>query len=260
MSAYRGAILDVDGTIVLGDQSIPGAADAVDVLRDAGLDLLLFSNNPTKRRDHYADRLADHGIEIDPSRFLTAATVTAEYLDEHHAGDDLLVVGEPGLEDLLVERDLALGAGPDDADAVVASIDREFHYDRLTEALWALEDDSAAFLSTDPDVTIPVEDHLVPGSGAIVGAIEAATGRQPDRVLGKPADTAIDAALERLGVPPESVLVVGDRLDTDIALGERAGMTTALVLTGVTDREDIDDAEITPDHVLESIAEVEELL
>jgi len=260
MSEYRGAILDVDGTIVLGDRSIPGAGDAVAALRDAGLELLLFSNNPTKRQDHYAERLGTHGIEIDPDRFLTAATVTAEYLADRHAADELLVIGEPGLVELLRERDLALGADPDEADAVVASIDRKFDYDRLTQALWALDDDAVDFLGTDPDVTIPAEDHLVPGSGAILGAISAATGRDPDRILGKPSDAAIEAALDRLGVPAESVLVVGDRLDTDIAMGERAGMTTALVLTGVTDREDAAASDVSPDYVLESIGEVEELL
>lgn len=260
MSAYRGAILDVDGTIVLGDQTISGAAAAVDDLRDAGLELLLFSNNPTKRQDHYADRLGSHGIEIDPSSFLTAATVTADYLVDRHADDDLLVIGEPGLRDLLRERDLALGAGPEDADVVVASIDRKFDYDRLTDALRALGDEDVRFLGTDPDVTIPTDEHLVPGSGAIIGAISSATGRDPERVLGKPADTAIEAALDRLDLPAESVLVVGDRLDTDIALGERAGMTTALVLSGVTDRADVDASDVQPDHVLESVADVNELL
>lgn len=260
MSEYRGAVLDVDGTIVLGDRSVPGAVDAVAALREAGLELLLFSNNPTKRQDHYAERLGSHGFEIAPSQFLTAATVTAEYLGDRHADDDLLVIGEPELVELLRERDLALGAAPDEADAVVASIDRKFDYDRLTDALWALDDDAVDFLGTDPDATIPVEDRLVPGSGAILGAISAASGREPGRVLGKPSDAAIEAALDRLGVPPESVLVVGDRLDTDIAMGERAGMTTAVVLTGVTDREDVAASSVTPDYVLDSIAEVEELL
>ncbi|HMB50868.1 MAG TPA: HAD-IIA family hydrolase [Natronoarchaeum rubrum] len=260
MSEFRGAILDVDGTIVLGDRSIPGAGDAIDALRNAGLELLLFSNNPTKRQDHYAERLASHDIEIDASRFLTAATVTAEYLADAHAEDDLLVIGEPGLTSLLRERDLALGAAPDEADAVVGSIDRKFDYDQLAEALWALDDDGVDFLGTDPDVTIPSEDRLVPGTGAILGAISAAAGREPDRILGKPSEAATEAALDRLGVPAESVLVVGDRLDTDIQLGERAGMTTALVLTGVTDRDDVAASDVTPDHVLESIADVEELL
>ena len=260
MSAFEGAILDVDGTIVRGDESIAGAADAVERLRTAGIELLLFSNNPTKRQVHYAERLGTHGIEIDPGRFLTAATVTADYLEADHADDDLLVIGEPGLRDLLRERGLAVDAGPDDADVVVASIDRKFDYDRLTDALWALEDESVAFVGTDPDTTIPVERRSIPGSGAIINAISGVVDRDPDRVLGKPSDAAIDAALDLLDAPAESVLVVGDRLDTDIALGQRAGMTTALVLSGVTDREDVETADVQPDHVLESIAELPELL
>jgi 4-nitrophenyl phosphatase len=260
MDSIEGVILDVDGTLVRGGEALPGAAATVELLREAGLELLLLSNNPTKRQVHYADRLASHGIDIDPDRFVTAATVTAEYLADRHTADDLLVVGEPGLLELLREVGLDVDAEADAADLVVASIDRKFDYDRLTEAMWALEDDDVGFVGTDPDVTIPVEDRTIPGSGAIVGAIESVAGREPDRILGKPSETAVDAALERFEAPADSLLVVGDRLDTDIALGERAGMTTALVLTGVTDRDDVAASDVQPDHVLESIADVEQLL
>lgn len=260
MTAYRGVVVDVDGTVVRGDSPIPGASDGVEALRDAGVELLFFSNNPTKRRAAYVDRLAPHGITVSDDRTLTAASVTGDFLAAHHADDALFVIGEPALLEGLSERGLRIGASPDTADVVVASMDRSFDYDTLTEAMWALEDETTRFIGTDPDMTIPTEERAEPGTGAILHAITGVTGREPDRILGKPSSTAADAALNRLGLPPEDVLVVGDRLDTDIALGEDAGMTTAVVLTGITDRTDIDASPITPDYVLDSLGEVEQLL
>jgi len=259
MSDFRAVIVDVDGTVVLGDDPIPGAPDGVQRLRDAGLDLLFLSNNPTKRREQYVGRLTPLGIDVDPDRTLTAASVTGEYLADEHPDDDLFVIGSPGLLDGLRDRGLNVDATPAEADVVLGSMDRSFDYETMTRAMWAL-DDGTTFLGTDPDMTIPTAERAEPGTGAILHALGGVTDRQPDRILGKPSRTAADAALDRLGVPAEDVLVIGDRLDTDIELGRRAGMTTAVVLSGITDRSDIDEAESTPDHILPSIADVDELL
>jgi 4-nitrophenyl phosphatase len=128
------------------------------------------------------------------------------------------------------------------------------------EAAWALEGD-VPFVGTDPDMTVPVDEGCtVPGSGAILNAIAGVAGREPDRVMGKPSEEAVRTVREALGCAPEECLVVGDRLDTDIALGERAGMTTVLVLSGVTRRAEVADSAVTPDHVLDSLADLPELL
>ena len=259
MTSFGGAILDVDGTIVRGDERLPGAREGVQALRDAGVNLLLCSNNPTRPDEQHVARLADHGFVVDPGQVLTADTVTVDYLASEHHGEDLFVVGEPHLNGRLRDGGFTLTENPDAADVLVASIDREFDYDRLTQAFWALET-GAAFVATDPDLTIPTGERLVPGSGAIVNAIAGVAGREPDRVLGKPAPETAATALERLGVDAEDCLVVGDRLDTDVALGERAGMTTALVLTGVTSRADVERADVRPDYVLDSLVEVGQLL
>ncbi len=259
MSDFRAVIVDVDGTVVLGDDPIPGAPDGVQRLRDAGLDLLFLSNNPTKRREQYVGRLTPHGIEVDLDRTLTAASVTGEYLAAEHPNDDLFVIGSPGLLAGLRDRGLNVDATPAEADVVVGSMDRSFDYETMTRAMWAL-DGGTTFLGTDPDMTIPTTERAEPGTGAILHALGGVTDRQPDRILGKPSRTAADAALDRLGVPAEDVLVIGDRLDTDIELGRRAGMTTAVVLSGITDRSDIDESAYTPDHILDSIADVDELL
>ncbi|WP_254768173.1 HAD-IIA family hydrolase [Salinilacihabitans rarus] len=259
MAPFEAAILDVDGTIVRGDALLPGAVDGLRALDAAGVPRLLFSNNPTRGAAHYGDRLGDHGIEVDPRNVLTSATVTAEYLAANHADDAIYLLGESRLRAILETRDLVVTAEPTAADVVLGSIDRGLSYDRLGEAQTALER-GVPFYGTDPDSTIPTENGSMPGSGAILGALEAIAGRPPDAVLGKPSDVAAAAAIDRLGVPPERTLVVGDRLDTDVELGRRADMTTALVTTGLTSRADVADAAAGPDYVLDSLAEIADLL
>lgn len=259
MTGYEAAILDVDGTIVRGDRLLEGVTDGLATLEAAGISPLLFSNNPTRGTAHYRKRVGRHGIEIGPDRVLTSATVTAEYLSRTHDGDVVYLVGEERLATILRTAGLEVTDDPGEAELVVGSIDRSLSYDRLADALVALERD-VPFYGTDPDATIPTEEGAVPGSGAVLAAMEAIAGREPDAILGKPSPVAAEAAIERLGTDPATTLVVGDRLDTDVALGARAGMTTAVVLTGLTTRADLEQSSIEPDYVLESLADLETIL
>lgn len=254
----QSVVLDVDGTLVRGDDPVPGAIEAVDRLRERGLDVLLLSNNPTRTPADYADWLAELGFAVGSGDVVTSGSLTADYVAEEYPGRETFVLGEEGLRVMLDSREVPTVADPDRAEVVVASIDREFTYDRLRETLWAL--DGAAFVATDPDRTIPAPDRPVPGSGAIVAAVSEAAGRGPDAMLGKPAETAAEAVESRVAGRGAEVLMVGDRLDTDMRMGERAGMTTALVLSGVTTRADAEASAVTPDHVLDSVADVEMIL
>ncbi|WP_114576585.1 HAD-IIA family hydrolase [Saliphagus sp. LR7] len=255
----RAAIVDVDGTIVRSEELIPGAVEGLRAIEERGLSRLLFSNNPTRAGDHYVERLAAHGLEIDPADVLTSGTVTAAHLAEHHPGTAVYLVGEDRLERLLEEAGLRVTDDPERAGIVVGSIDRDLSYDTLAGAIPALERD-LPFYGTDPDTTIPGSGGPVPGSGAILAAMAAVAGREPDAVLGKPSAIAAEAALETLGTDPAETVVVGDRLDTDVALGEAAGIQTALVLTGITDRDDLAESDVEPDYVLESLGEIERVL
>ncbi|ESS06876.1 MAG: putative sugar phosphatases of the HAD superfamily [uncultured archaeon A07HB70] len=259
----RGVVLDVDGTVLRGSRLVDGARAGLDALARAGVRRLFVSNNPTKTPDAYAARLRAAGVEADADAVVTSGTTTVRYLHEHHPDDRLLVVGEDGLREQLRAAGLTLvdgytGEGPP-VDAVVASIDRDLTYDDLTAALWAIQD-GATLVGTDPDRTIPTADRDLPGSGAVVGAVTSVADRDPDVVLGKPSPTARQVVRERLGLPAADCLVVGDRLDTDVALGAAAGMETALVLTGVASRADARAADAAPDHVLDSLADVEALI
>lgn len=258
MTDFRSVVLDVDGTLVRGDHPLPGAIEAVERLRERNLDILLFSNNPTRSPADYADRLADLGFAVGPDDVLTSGALTADYVAAEHSGEATFLLGESGLREMLGARGVPLVSDPDAAEVVVASIDREFTYERLRETLWAL--DGAAFVATDPDRTIPAPDRPVPGSGPIIAAVSDAANRDPDVMLGKPAYSAAQEVEARVAGRDEEILIVGDRLDTDIMLGERAGMTTALVLSGVSTRTDAEASSVAPEYVLDSVADVAELL
>jgi len=245
----RGIVADLDGTVYLGSEPIPGAADAVARLRDRGLDVLFVTNNPTRTPDEYVEKLADHGIRAECEEILSAGVATAEYL-----------VGSEGLRRLLREAGVELTDDPGAADVVVTSHDHEFDYEEMTEALWALED-AAAFYGSDPDLIYPGQGgRPYPGSGAITRAVAGVAEREPDQVLGKPSGPMIELISESIGHPPEECLVVGDGLETDVTTGERAGMTTVLVRSGRTTDADVDASDVTPDHVVDSLAAVVDLV
>jgi 4-nitrophenyl phosphatase len=255
----RGVVLDVDGTLVEGDEPLPGAAAGVDTIRTAGLPLAACSNNPTKGAEAYVERLGAAGFDVSPSEVVTAATATGAYLRENYPTDPIYVFGEASVRERLVERNLHVVDDPADATVVVASIDYDFGYDDMARAIETVGEETT-FLGTDPDLVIPTGDGFAPGSGAIVNALAGVIGREPDVIPGKPSTTILNLLVDRLDVSAENLLVVGDRLDTDIELGERAGATTALVTTGVTDAADVAESDHDPDYVLDSLTEIERVL
>ena len=256
---YEGVVLDLDGTVYRGDELLPGVEAAVERLRDRGVRLLFFSNNPTKSRAEYVDRLAALGIEATVEEVLSAGTVTTQFLRAAHVDDAVFVVGADGLKRQFRAADLRLVDDATRADVLVASYDRQFSYGKMLAGYRALAN-GAAFYGTDPDMLVPAAEGMVPGSGAILNAIGGIAKAEPEKVLGKPSPEAQSAALDALGVAAERCLVVGDRLNTDIALGQRAGMTTALVRTGVTTDADLKTSDVQPDYVLDSLADIETVL
>lgn len=229
----RGVVFDLDGTIYRGGEPIAGAADTVDFLRAAGIRCVFASNNPTSTAHDYARRLTAMGIPVDASEVLTSGGVAAQWLDRTYPGASVFVVGEESLIRELEESGVRVTAS-EQADVVLAAFDRTFDYAKWNTAFQALRR-GAHFAATNPDTTCPVEHGgLIPDCGGITAALEATSGRQLDTIIGKPSPIMAGAVLERLGLSAAEVLLVGDRLETDIALGRAAGIRTVLVLTGIS--------------------------
>jgi phosphoglycolate/pyridoxal phosphate phosphatase family enzyme len=251
---------DLDGVIFRGDTMIPGAASALGELARRGLLLRFVTNNATLARSDVAAKLRAFLIPADQEQILTSAAAAAGWLRSRVApGSRLLVVGEQGL---LTELRLA-GFDPrhaGDADvegavAVVVGLDRGFSYRMLAQAQAVLAR-GVPFVATNLDRTLPVEGAEMPGAGALVAAVAAASGREPDVVVGKPGLELVRSLEDATGVPPAQTLMVGDRLETDIVMGIAAGMRTVLVLTGVSRREDVLPGGPQPEAVLDSVADL----
>ncbi|MDQ3654641.1 MAG: HAD-IIA family hydrolase [Chloroflexota bacterium] len=244
-------IFDMDGVLYRGRAPLPGVADLFNALTLRGVPFLLATNNSMATPASYVLRMAEMGVEVDEARIQTSATVTRDYLlGEIEPRARIVIVGMPALAEQIFTG-TSFQPVTDDADspvdAVVVGLDLEFTYAKLRRASDAVRG-GAKYVATNADATLPHETGMQPGAGSIVAAISTASGRLPI-VVGKPETLMMLKGIEQLGVQPEEAVMVGDRLDTDILSGNRAGLKTALVLTGVSQRPDLVHAEVLPDYV-----------
>ncbi len=264
---YDGYIFDLDGTIYLGEKLIPGAREKIAWLRGRGRSVVFLSNKPLEPGVRYAAKLARLGIPAAGEDVVNSTQALIHYLKQHHPTARLFVIGEDALVaemreagfDLVepvktthrVEQLDEIGK----IDVVVAAFDRTLDYRKLNTAHQALAR-GARFYATNGDRTCPVEGGEIPDCGGVIAFLEATTGRKIEMVAGKPSEHILRAALARLGAPLTRCLMVGDRLATDMAMGEKAGMDTALVLTGVTQPEMLASSPWRPTMILASVADV----
>jgi 4-nitrophenyl phosphatase len=252
LDAIRSFILDMDGVLYRARKPLPGAREFLARLDRTGTPFLLVTNNGTRTPGQYVARLAEMGIAIEPERLLTSAQATARYLAcLAPPGTRMFVIGMDGVRTALVEQGFEL-VDSRQVDYVVVGVDFRLTYPQLRTAALAIRD-GARFVATNPDRTFPAEDGLIPGCGAILAALEAATDVRPT-VIGKPAPVMFEQALVQLGTPRQETAVVGDSLETDIRGGQAAGLTTLMVLTGVSSRDDLERSPLKPDRVFDSIA------
>jgi HAD superfamily hydrolase (TIGR01450 family) len=237
--SYDGYLFDLDGTIYLGDQLLPGAYDLVHTLREQGRETLFLSNNPTRDPQMYADKLAGLGIPTPVSHIVNPIVTMPAWLRREAPGAAVYVIGEAPLERSIREAGIRVTDDPAQIDIVIASYDRGFHYGKLQiafDALWQYR--RARLVTTNPDAYCPMPGGRgEPDAAAVIGAIEASTGVRCEVNVGKPAAVMLETAIDVLGLPAESCLMVGDRLYTDIAMAVDAGVDSALVLTGESTEE-----------------------
>lgn len=261
-----GLIFDLDGTVYLGEALLPGASTAIPALRTAGKKLLFVSNNPTAPRTAYAQKLTRLGLPTAVDEVITAAYVLGRTLARRAPHQRLYVIGEDSLKDELraqglqvvdekLDADPRQVIDPGGIDAVVAAFDRTLDYRKLNTAYQALLA-GAHFYATNADKACPVPGGTIPDAGGIIAYLEHISGRRLELLAGKPSRHILETALECLELPAARCMMVGDRLETDMRMGQEAGMATALALTGATTRAEALAAENPPDYLLESLAEL----
>lgn len=266
---YDGLLIDLDGVVWVGREPVPGSVEALRDLTAAGKRLVFVTNNPGRLPEAYAERLRGLGVEVEPEQIVTAGVVVARLAGEAAGeGGSAFVLGDTPLQEMVAARGLRLleGEAAREADVVVVSGHRGFDYAELETAKLAL-DRGAQLFATSHDPTMPFPGGDLPGTGAVLAAVEVASGREAT-IAGKPEQhlfTMAKEALQRLrcslgrqGRPKEQrnerVAMIGDRIGSDIEGGRRAGLETILVLSGTTSREEAAAAQPAPDHVVENLA------
>ena len=233
----KAAVFDMDGVLWRGDNPLPGLIELFQWLDEAEIPYALATNNASKSLADYERKLAALGLGHIPSeRVLTSAIATATLMQERFGpGTSVYVFGEQGLKDTLA--DAGYDVDGDEPEVVVAGLNRDVTYEMLKQATLHIRN-GAEFIGTNPDTTFPAPEGQVPGAGSMIAALEAASGRRAT-IIGKPELPMFQMALKVVDQPSDATLMVGDRLNTDIAGGQAAGMKTALLFTGVTHPDDL---------------------
>jgi glycerol-1-phosphatase len=251
---FDGLLIDLDGVVWIGREPVPGSPQALHALLDAGKRLVFVTNNPGRQPEAYAERLRELGVEVGPELVVTAGTVVARLAGEAAGpGGTAFVIGRTALKEMVAATGARLveGGEAEEADVVVVSGHPGFDYEELRTAKFAL-DRGAGLFATSHDPTMPHPGGELPGTGAVLAAVEVASGRRAT-IAGKPERHLFEMAIEALGGCGR-VAMVGDRISSDVEGGRLAGLETVLVLSGTTSREAATEADPGPDFVVEDLA------
>jgi 4-nitrophenyl phosphatase len=261
-------IFDLDGVVYTGTQIINHVAESINKFYMLNKKIAFFTNNSTLTTKAYVKKLSNMGIASTEEQFYTSATISADTLiKKYKKQPTAFVVGEEGLTKTLESRNInilnrkyteqqIIENNSIRCDFVIAGLDRNFNYNKLAAATLLISR-KADFFATNNDTTLPDKYGNLPGSGAIVNAISTAVGHHPKNIFGKPYPRGIYQILSDLNVKPEHAIMFGDRPDTDILAGKNAGINTALVLTGITTKENINKVPnaLKPDIILNNLSE-----
>jgi len=265
------AIFDLDGVVYRGNTLIPNADEVINELKDLSIKVVYNSNNSTATRKTYVERLKNLNIPSGITDFYTSASITSAEITKIKEKANIYVIGEIGLRQELKSLGHNIETNPSnykDIDFVIVGLDRDFKYDKLAIAQRCILEGNAHFYATNTDSTLPIARGLKPGAGVMVNALSTCTGREPVRIFGKPEPFGIELILNDANIPPNQACIFGDRLNTDILAGNRAGIISVAVLTGVTTRDKIEnikeevlkskdfDKNLIPDLVIEKLSEI----
>jgi 4-nitrophenyl phosphatase len=249
----KGIILDMDGVLWRGDEPIGNLPKLFSKISDYGLKVVLATNNSTKSVDQYLQKLASYGVHLESWQIVNSSIAVVEYLKKLYPdGGNVFVIGEDGLFNTLAQENYL--HHEQQAVAVVVGLDREVTYHKLMVATKLIRS-GAAFIGTNSDSTLPTPFGLIPGAGSLLAAIEAATDVKPF-VVGKPAAEIYQIALDRMQLQPNQTLVVGDRIETDIVGAQNLGCMTGLVLSGVTNKEMVEQCSPLPNLIENDLSDI----
>jgi HAD superfamily hydrolase (TIGR01450 family) len=254
---YEGYVFDLDGTIYLGDELLPGAKRLILKLRELGKRVIFLSNNPTKDPKKYAEKLGELGLKTPASEIVNTVVTMTEWLLRNQPDATVFPISEEPLKNSLGEAGIRISEDPEEIDIVIASYDRGFDYRKLQiafDAIWFYK--RAMLVTTNPDRYCPLPGGRgEPDAAAIVAAIEACTGTKCQVNVGKPDPIMLETIIDLIGPDAKECLMSGDRLYTEIRMAKRAGMPSAVVLTGETTKRDLagEPVENLPDYTLERI-------
>jgi HAD superfamily hydrolase (TIGR01450 family) len=254
---YEGYVFDLDGTIYLGDELLPGAERLVLKLRELGKRVTFLSNNPTKDPKMYAEKLGKLGLKTPAFEIVNTVGTMTQWLLQNHPEATVFPISEEPLKNALAEAGIRMSEDPEEIDIVIASYDRGFEYKKLQiafDAIWFYE--RAMLVTTNPDRYCPFPGGRgEPDAAAIVGAIEACTGAKCQVNVGKPDPIMLETIMDLIGLDAKDCVMTGDRLYTEIRMAKDAGMPSAVVLTGETTVEALanESEENLPDYTLERI-------
>jgi 4-nitrophenyl phosphatase len=248
---YKGYLIDLDGTMYRGEESIEGAKEFIGHLYEQDLPYLFITNNSSASRAEVAEKLTRMGMKATEKQIVTSAVATANYIKRKQVGASVFVIGERGLRDALTDNGCIITDVQ--ADFVVIGIDRDITYEKLATAGLLIRR-GATFISTNKDAAIPTERGLLPGNGALTAVLTYSTGTQP-LYIGKPEKWIMEEALELIGLKRKDVVMVGDNYQTDILAGIHANIDTLMVLTGFSSHEDLQKVDVQPTHVIEHLTD-----
>ncbi len=253
---YSGFMIDMDGTVYKGGDLIPGAIDFIDALRSKGIPFVFLTNNSSHSRDFYYRKLKRMGFDVTMENVLTSNIATIRFVLSERPGKRVYVVGSPDVEAEV--RAAGIEVVQDDPDIVYLTFDRTITYEKINRAYKALVR-GAELIATHPDDVCPTETDYDIDIGPFIRMFEQMC-QTTAVVIGKPNRRMLEMAALEMGVDPQGTVMVGDRLYTDIKMGNLAGTSTILVLSGETSREELEGSDIVPTHVLESVADIPSML
>ncbi len=247
-------LLDMDGTFYLGSRLLEGSSHFVETMESLpDCDFVFLTNNSSKNRLNYVEKLKTMGFSFDADRIMTSGEAATIHLSQEMPGAKLYVVGTPSLEEEFSAAGFPLT--DQNPDAVVLGFDMTLTYEKLVK-LCDFVRAGLPYIATHPDFNCPVEGGFIPDIGGMIALVEACTGRRPDVVIGKPNRYIVESVSEKFQVPLEAIAMVGDRLYTDIAVGANAGITSVLVLSGETALSDLEGSSVQPDYIFENLGEL----